>query len=259
MGTEAVSTVAALVALAGIAGAAAALHRRRGPVGWWHAAVALLALAAASAVAAVAIVLVARERPLFPLGHAAYLIGCGAVPATAVVVLAGVGLRRGRLVIGLGAALLVVLAPVGWYASHVAPYRLRVDRATVELPAARAGRDPVRIGILADLQTTRITSYEQDAVTRLLAERPDVILVPGDLFQGTEEELAGQVAAFRRLLGRLRAPGGVYAVRGDVDTADRMDVLLEGTGIRILDDEIVTVQIGDRTLRIGGNRLLWAP
>ena len=38
--------------------------------------------------------------------------------------------------------------------------------------------------MLADLQTNRVTGYERGAVDRLMALRADVILLPGDLFQG---------------------------------------------------------------------------
>jgi predicted MPP superfamily phosphohydrolase len=96
-------------------------------------------------------------------------------------------------------------------------------------------------------------------VTKLLALQPDIILVPGDLFQGSDRQFRQELGSFRRLLGRLEAPGGVYAVRGDADRGDRLDQLLVGTDIKILDYEVATTRVGDRTIRIGGNKLLWAP
>jgi hypothetical protein len=68
------------------------------------------------------------------------------------------------------------------------------------------------------------------------------------MFAGQEDEL-------RALLGRLHAPHGVYFVRGDVDHFDFADRAFAGTDVVILDDETVDVAVGDRRLRIGGNRL----
>ncbi|HEY8546798.1 MAG TPA: metallophosphoesterase, partial [Acidimicrobiales bacterium] len=161
-----------------------------------------------------------------------------------------------RVAIALGVVLLLP-APVGWYATHVAPHRLRVDRVAVPVDPARTGDDPVRIGVLTDLQTDDPGSYEHDAVDRLLAEEPDLVLLPGDLFQGSRQALDRHLDDMRALLGRITAPHGVYLVRGDVDWFDAADRLVEGTGITILDDEAVDVTVGDRRLRIGGHRLAY--
>lgn len=215
-------------------------------------------LAAAGVVAVVLAAELARTSMVFSAAHVAYLVVAIAVPAGAVAVLVAAAFRGASWPVWTVAAMLLVPAPVSWYATHVAPYRLRVERAEVPLPEQRSGSDPVRLGVLSDLQTTRITAYEQRAVTRLMALRPDVILIPGDLFQGSAAEFERELPAFRRLLGRLHAPGGVYAVRGDTDRGDKLDRLVVGTDVRILDYEIVQVEVGDRALRIAGNQLLWA-
>jgi predicted MPP superfamily phosphohydrolase len=146
-------------------------------------------------------------------------------------------------------------APFGFYATHIEPNRLRVERVAVAVDAERAGDDDVRIAVLADLQTNHVGDHERRAVDEILAAEPDVILVPGDLFQGSDDELDGEVEAMRALLGRLEAPHGVFFVRGDVDGGGHADRVLEGTGIEILDDEVAEVEVGDRTLRIGGTTL----
>lgn len=259
MGTAGVTVAAVVVAVVGIVAVVVALRRRPGPLGGSSLARIALAVGAAGFAVTAVVAVASRPRPAFPVVHLWYLAGTIALPATGLALVVAVAVRRGRWAVGALGGALLLLAPVGWYASHVAPYRLAVDRSEVALPAARAGDDPIRVGVLADLQTTEITSYEERAVDELLAERPDVILVAGDLFQGGDDRFVAEAPAFRALLGRLEAPGGVYAVRGDVDTGDRMDVLLEGTGIEILDNEIAELAVGDRSVRIGGNPLRWAP
>ncbi|MGN6692931.1 MAG: metallophosphoesterase, partial [Aquihabitans sp.] len=215
-------------------------------------------LAVSSFLVAIPVEAFARHSKMFDELHLAYLLVGIAVPAVALAVVVAAAVRGATWPVWAVSVVLLLPAPVTWYGTHVAPFRLGVERAEVQLPEARAGSDPIRVGVLSDLQTTRITSYEEEAVTRLLSLRPDVILLPGDVFQGTERQFQEQLPAFRRLLGRLEAPGGVYAVRGDTDKGDMLDQLVAGTDIEILDDRIVNVEVGDRHLRIGGNVLLWA-
>jgi len=212
------------------------------------------------------------ERPAVGL-TAALVVGVGALLAVAprglgiggVLHVAYLGITVSLPLVGFAlcargnpaGSLLLVPAPIGWYATHVEPYRLRVDRATLRLPDRVAGTDTVRIGVIADLQTDGPGPHEHHAVDLLLAEEPDLILLAGDVFQGTPAELSVHEDAMRALLGRLHAPHGVYLVRGDHDPGDYADRLVHGTRVTVLDDKEVDVPVGDRRLRLGGNRLRW--
>ncbi len=143
-----------------------------------------------------------------------------------------------------------VVPAVGFYATHVEPYRLRVDRVTIVTPLVD---EPVRIGVLADVQTRRITGHERRAVELLLAERPDVILVPGDLHQGTEAEFEAALDDFRALLSELTAaPAGAFAVSGDSERRGELVELTEGTGVTVLDDRVVAIEVRGQRLLIAG-------
>lgn len=157
-----------------------------------------------------------------------------------------------RRLLGAG---LVLPGLVGLYATHVAPFRLRTDRATLVVPPARAGDGDLTIGVLADLQTDSVGDHERAAFRRLMDAAPDVIVVPGDLVQGDDADVAGTVADVRDLLAGLSAPGGVFAVRGDVDPHHRVPDLYRGTTVRYLDDEVVEITVGDRRLLLGGLNL----
>lgn len=151
----------------------------------------------------------------------------------------------------------LLLVPFGLYASFVEPNDLVTERATVDLPAARAGDDPVRVGVVADIQFERVGEHETEAIRALMRERPDVILIAGDIHQGSRAVLAEELPRIRRLLGALRAPGGVFAVHGDSEGPAKLRVVVARTRIRPLVDEIATVRVGDRTLTIGGIELDW--
>src|SRR5262249_18270722 len=138
----------------------------------------------------------------------------------------------------------LVLAAVGVYATWIEPFRLQVERARIALPAARAGSEALRIGVLTDLQTNRVTDYERGAIDRLMAQRPDVIVMPGDLFQGSPDDFESQREALRELLSRLSAPGGVYFVIGDTDRpGSSFREMLRSAGIRLLVDEVVRIDL----------------
>lgn len=256
--TALLTTVAVLAAVAGIGalvrwGAGRRVSVRSLALG--------LATSIAAGIVGVAVVIVGwrsgRIRPDM-LVHHAYLVLAVTLPLVGAGSLV-VGLRRGstgwaRIA---GVALLVPGA-LGAYATHVEPYRLRVDSHELAVPEVREGDDPVRVAVMADLQANHIGDHERRAIDEVLALDPDVIILTGDLFQGRSYQLRDERDAFRRELARLQAPSGVFFVRGDVDQGriDRTRSLLAGLdGITVLEDEVVEVEVGDRTLRIGGTRL----
>ncbi len=254
MSTTRTLTVVA-VGLAVVALVAAAAVRRGRPVGHRHVVVALLVSGLGTVGVTVLVLARVGGYGAFVVAHVGYLALVLTVPL--------IGLGLGALAVRRGAvpavwavvALALLPVPVGIYATHVEPYRLRVDRLTVVVDADRAGDDEVTVGVLADLQTAGVGAHERRAVDELMAARPDIVLLPGDLFQGdlTDRHLA----EMRELLGRLDAPGGVFFVRGDSDGRDGgpADRILDRLDITVLVDEVAEVVVGDRTVRIGGTGL----
>jgi hypothetical protein len=145
---------------------------------------------------------------------------------------------------------------VGWYATFWEPFQLRIETATIVVKQDRAGSEPIKIGVMTDLQTRHVSDYERRAVKLLLDQRPDIILLPGDIFQGSDEALEGQFSALRELLMQLDAPGGVFLVPGDVDQVDgRLEKFVEGTKIRLLVNQDVEREIKGRKFTIAGVEL----
>jgi hypothetical protein len=161
---------------------------------------------------------------------------------------------RAARVTAAGGALL--LAGVGVYSSWIEPFTLTVESATVPLLPERAGRDELLIGVLADIQCAKVTDREREAAARVMAARPDLILLPGDLSQAAADEWAALVPAMRELLSTLHAPLGVYFVLGNTDSVPEIAyVLLKGTGVRLLHNEVVELIHGDRRVTLGGVEL----
>ena len=161
------------------------------------------------------------------------------------------GATRGARALALAGTLL--LAAVGIDATWIEPERLVTERATVAIDPARAGRTPLRIGVLADLQCDAITDHERRAVDELMAERPDLILLPGDLAQpGGEDAYRRLFPELAELLARLHAPLGVYGVVGDTDPPELTAEMLRRAGARLLRDEVVELVHGDRRVTLAG-------
>lgn len=202
----------------------------------------------ASSVVATIVVATREGSEFFSMLHLYYLIGTIAVP------MAGLGLLinwkhqqfLGRFV----GAVAILIAPLGIYASHIEPFWLRLDDVALPAPASMAG---LRIGVLSDLQTTEIGEYERNAITELISQGPDIVLVPGDFWQMSPEAFQIQAPAFAAELARLDAAVPfVFMVKGNTDTVAGLRQLTAGTGVVVLDNEVTDIVVNGQAVRIGG-------
>lgn len=255
MASSTLSLLLALLAVPVFVGGVWATARRHHGI---EAAAFELGLAVVIGVGQLAIV-VALGGNNFDAMSVVYLDLVVALPLIALILLVGgrVGRRwglprLGRIASILAVLVLVSLPLVGFYATHVEPYAVSVDRASLPLPAERSGDDVLRVGVLTDLQTTEIGGYERRAVRLLQEARPDIVFVCGDLFQGTPSQFAANREALRDLFTGIEAPGGVYVVQGDTDDGPTLAELFAGTSVTYLWNQVVDTQVGDRTMRIAG-------
>jgi predicted MPP superfamily phosphohydrolase len=123
----------------------------------------------------------------------------------------------------------VALAVIAADAFLVEPHWLEVSYRQISSPKIHR---PVRIVVVADLQTDRLGPYERDVLRRALAEKPDVILLAGDYLQvpwRQYEPLRRELHDFLREI-HFAAPGGVFAVQGNVDPPGWRDIFA-GLGV----------------------------
>ena len=187
----------------------------------------------------------------FTLIHVAYVVGTVGAPLAGGMVLLWARPRPGAVTAA--CVLALAAAPVGVYATHVEPFWLKVD--AVEL-AVEGVNEPIRIGVLADLQTTAIGDYERNATERLLGFGPDIVVLPGDLYQFDAELLDERAPQFTQLIERIvdEVPL-VYLVSGNTDTVAGLRQITAGTGARVLDNEIDTFELNGVSVSIGGTTL----
>ena len=117
------------------------------------------------------------------------------------------------------AALAVVIAAVGADALLIEPTWLEVSH--VRLASKKVER-PVRIVVLADLQTDVFGAYEKAVFRRVLAEKPDLVLLAGDYLHADSETCRRLTPTIRAYLKEIEfsAPVGAFAVRGNIDSND---------------------------------------
>jgi len=164
--------------------------------------------------------------PIDPFGMSQLL--CWAVFVHCPVFLVGVAIIARRqnhkpLVI-ISAFFSISIVMIGLYSFLVEPHRLEISRVTIQSGKLE---EPIRVAVIADLQTDHPEDYEKHVIELVAAENPDLILLAGDYLHISDE--SDYLAAKAKLnaifleIG-LEASLGVYAVRGNTDWGDWMEI-----------------------------------
>ena len=131
---------------------------------------------------------------------------------------------------------------------------LRLGEAVVTLPRLPAAFDGCRILLITDIHTGPFLHPRTlaDAFHRLMAVKPDLILLGGDLTTGTVEEFVPFMDCFRS----LSAPLGVFGVFGNHDyySGRPQDLLslMAPAGVTIIHNHAVTLRHNGATLALAG-------
>jgi predicted MPP superfamily phosphohydrolase len=142
--------------------------------------------------------------------------------------------RRQQIWAGVLLAGAVALLLIAADALLIEPYWLDVSHWRIASPKIH---HPLRIVVVADLQTDSVGAFERSVLQQALAEKPDLILLAGDYIQASPEEYQTLQRQLHDLLQELHfaAPRGVFAVRGNVDGPD-WEEIFRGLGVRATSD-----------------------
>jgi hypothetical protein len=129
------------------------------------------------------------------------------------------------------AAVALLIAGVGVDAFFIEPHWLEVTRFRITSPKVNR---PLKIAIIADIQTDAIGDYERRVLELVKAEHPDLVLFAGDYIQ--EHDDARRRELIRDLRPLIKECGFKFAVavKGNVDDHDWPDIF-EGTGVECAD------------------------
>jgi predicted MPP superfamily phosphohydrolase len=166
---------------------------------------------------------------------------------------AGRGVRRAPLWLGLhvsGQALLLGLVIYGF---AVEPMRLTVTHVPVMDPHRTGTAEPaLRIVQLSDLHVERANGLTRRVVETVNGLQPDLIFLTGDYLSTSSTGDPQAQADLRQAVAGLQARHGIYAILGNTDPPGSRQTLFGGLPLVVLEDEWTTVEIEGRRLAIAG-------
>lgn len=160
--------------------------------------------------------------------------------------------RRRALQIAKGTLTVAAVAAVGYGTVEAA--RPRVVHTRILLRRLPAGFDGMRVALVTDLHVgpSRGREFTRRAVDLVNAQQPDLIVLGGDLTDGTIAFVGQDLAP----LADLRAPLGVYGVSGNheyyADDALSWLDFWETLGVRTLRNERVALERGGDVIDLAG-------
>lgn len=142
-------------------------------------------------------------------------------------------------------AALLMLCTYG-YAFHIEPQQLEVNRYAVTSDRIT---EPLRIVLLADIQTDSIGAYESRVFEITRNEQPDLVLLAGDYLQCSNRERKRLIPLFQRLFNEppLQPRYGIHAVTGDCEAQWDWQPMFAGTGV-VTHDVTESVRVGPLTI-----------
>lgn len=151
--------------------------------------------------------------------------------------LGGINFDRRIFAVGIFFVSLIISAYGIWNALH--PRLKNIDVSIKNLPPAWQGKTIVQ---LSDVHLGHVhgANFLRRVVDQANAQKPDLILITGDLFDGMD----GDLNAFVPALSELRAEKGVFFVTGNHEAYVGLDLalaVLKQTPIRVLDNELVDI------------------
>ena len=124
-------------------------------------------------------------------------------------------------------SIVVMIVSVWAYSYFYEAYNLKISRLSI---SSSKIQNPVRIAVLADIQTRLPGKYEGEAFGKMMAERPDIILILGDIIQSGQKSYDEKAATLNRLMREagIRAPLGIFVVEGNCDNTHPWEKIFSG-------------------------------
>jgi predicted MPP superfamily phosphohydrolase len=157
-------------------------------------------------------------------------------------------LLKGLVATGVGAA-----TGTTAYGYLYARHQLMVTRQTIGVPGLPNALGGLRVGLLTDVHRSRWVSHDDvgHAVSTLMAERPDLIVLGGDYVTWGDRQY---VVPCAEALAPLSAPNGVFAILGNHDDDTRMPAALTKNGVQVLKDARTHLTINGEGVDLAGIR-----
>ncbi|MEN5061029.1 metallophosphoesterase [Luteimonas sp. TWI1416] len=148
------------------------------------------------------------------------------------------------------AALALLLSLYGTWQAMAVPKVRQVEIAIADLPPAFEG---YRLLQLTDIHASRLLTgdWVAEVVARANAQHPDLIVITGDLVDGSVRARANDVRPF----AELRAPDGVIAITGNHEYYGQYREWMDAfaaLGMTVLENAHLRIARGDAALTVAG-------
>jgi len=162
------------------------------------------------------------------------------------------------------ATIILLLGGLVFWAFFIEPNRLVIRQQTIQIANWPQELNGLRIAVLADLHAG--APFIGDKKLRLIVKRtnelhPDLIVILGDYMTGNgwvRRQMQPEI--FAPILKDLSAPLGVYSVLGNHDwwfNGKHVRRSLEQNGIKVIDEEVVQLNVRGTSLWLAGLSDLW--
>jgi predicted MPP superfamily phosphohydrolase len=152
------------------------------------------------------------------------------------------------------------------YAYIIEPRLLVIHEETLKIPNWSVNLNGFKVVAISDIHggSNHVTEEKlQNLVERANAQNPDIIVLLGDYVsqtRGQKSVLKMPIETIAENLKGFQAKYGVYAVIGNHDwwyDDKKVQGELERIGIKVLENEAASIQIGNETVWIWGIEDLW--
>ncbi len=139
------------------------------------------------------------------------------------------------------------------YSFWIEPHWLAVTHQSLQTSKLLAGTR-LRVLHLGDLHIERITRREIAIQAEIDRLRPDLILFSGDILNLSYRNDPTAIEHARQVMGRWRAPLGVFLVTGSpaVDIPRNVPKILENLPLQWLQADCVTIPVGSENIQLVG-------
>lgn len=131
--------------------------------------------------------------------------------------------------------------------------QIRITRYDILLPNLPASWQGRRAVLVSDLHLGQVhgAEFTQKVVEAVKKENPDIVFIPGDLYDGVKVDEAASIAPFKQ----IQSPLGVFFVTGNHeefgDAAHFLEAI-EAAGIKVLNNEVADIE-GLNVIGVGDN------
>lgn len=148
--------------------------------------------------------------------------------------------------------IIILFILLGCYSLFIEPNKLEVNHYKIQDAQLKG----LNIVFASDFHIKPYQQKRLDKVIELInAENPDLVLSVGDFVSGHNEKMTMPIEDISKELGKIKSKYGFYTTLGNHDGwygTEKVKKSLQANGIKVLDNENISIQVNNKTIYIAG-------